>query len=73
MISDTSKFEKPNENQTLKLEALLERFLRKLKQKYFSTKMKIINCILLFLLLLVSILPKYTGFSLESHFLNFAQ
>ena len=33
IISDSSKFEKLNENPTLKREASLERFLRKLKQK----------------------------------------
>ena len=35
IISDTSKFEKLNEDPTLKLEASLQRFLRKLKQKSF--------------------------------------
>ena len=35
IISDTSKFEKFNEDLTLKREALLQRFLRKLKQKNF--------------------------------------
>ena len=33
IISDTSKFEKPNEDPTLKHESLVQRFLRKLKQK----------------------------------------
>ena len=33
IISDTSKFEKLSEDPTLKREALLQRFLRKLKQK----------------------------------------
>ena len=33
IISDTSKFEKPNEGPTLKHESLVQRFLRKLKQK----------------------------------------
>ena len=33
IISDTSKFEKLNEDPTLKCEASLQRFLRKLKQK----------------------------------------
>ena len=32
-ISDTSKFEKPNEDSILKREASLQRFLHKLKQK----------------------------------------
>ena len=35
IISDTSKFEKLNEDQTLKREVSLQRFLRKLKQKTF--------------------------------------
>ena len=35
IISDTSKFEKFNEDLTLKREASLQRFLRKLKQKNF--------------------------------------
>ena len=35
LISDTSKFEKLNEDPTLKREASLQRFLRKLKQKNF--------------------------------------
>ena len=34
-IIDTSKFEKLNEDPTLKCEASLERFLRKMKQKLF--------------------------------------
>ena len=35
IISDTSKFEKLNEDQTLKREASLQRFLRKFKKKLF--------------------------------------
>ena len=35
IISDTSKFEELNEDPTLKREALLQRFLRNLKQKKF--------------------------------------
>ena len=35
IISDISKVEKLNEDPTLKREALLQRFLRKLKQKSF--------------------------------------
>ena len=35
IISDTSKFEKLNEDPTLKREVSLQRFLRKLKQKTF--------------------------------------
>ena len=39
IISDTSKFEKLNEDPTLKREASLQRFSRKLKQKnFFSEK-----------------------------------
>ena len=37
-ISDTAKFEKLDEDLTLKLEALLQRFLRKLKQRNFLNK-----------------------------------
>ena len=36
IISDTSKFEKLNKDPTLKGEASLQRFLRKLKQKIVS-------------------------------------
>ena len=36
IISDTSKFEKLNEDPTLKREASLQRFLHKLKQKNFN-------------------------------------
>ena len=35
IISDSSKFEKLNEDPTLKCQASLQRFLRKLKQKNF--------------------------------------
>ena len=61
-----------NEDPTLKLKASLQRFLRKLKQKNFLTKLNMINCILLVLLLLVSmVLLKYTNSPLVIHFLNF--
>ena len=40
LISDTSKFEKLNEDLTLKREASLQRFLRKLKQKNFFKENK---------------------------------
>ena len=40
IISDTSKFEKLNEDPTLKLEASLQRFLRKLKQKNFFNEIE---------------------------------
>ena len=40
IISDTSKFEKPIEDPTFKREALLQRFLRKLKQKNLFNKIE---------------------------------
>ena len=40
IISDTSKFEKLNEDQTLKREFSLQRFLRKLKQKNFFNEIE---------------------------------
>ena len=40
IISDTSKFEKLNEYQTLKREASLQRFLNKLKQKNFFNEIE---------------------------------
>ena len=40
IISDTSKFEKLNEDLTLKREASLQRFLHKLKQKNFFNKIE---------------------------------
>ena len=75
IISDTSKFEKLSEDPTLKCEASLQRFLRKLKQKKtFLMKSNMINCILLVLLLLVSmVLLKCTNSSLVIHFLNFVR
>ena len=74
IISDTSKFEKLNEDPTLKREASLQRFLRKLKQKTFLMKLNMINCILLVLLLLVSmVLLKCTNSPLVIHFLNFVR
>ena len=39
-ISDSSKFEKLNEDPTLKHEASLQRFLRKLKQKKFFNEIE---------------------------------
>ena len=78
ITSDTSKFEKLNEDPTMKSEPSLQLYLRKLKQKTFLTKMNIIqfneNCILLVLLLLVSMaFLKCTNFPLVIHFLNFIQ
>ena len=43
IISDTCKFEKLNEDPTLKREASLQHFLRKLKQKIFFMKLNIIS------------------------------
>ena len=40
IISDTSKFEKLNEDPTLKREASLQRFLLKLKQKNFFNEIE---------------------------------
>ena len=40
IISDTSKFKKLNEDPTLKCEASLQCFLRKLKQKYFFNEIQ---------------------------------
>ena len=65
IISDAFKFEKLSENPTLKREASLQLFLRKLKQKSFLMKLNMINCILV-LLLLVSMVygtPKMHKFS----------
>ena len=72
IISDTSKFEKLNEDPTLKQEASLQRFLCNLKQKNCLMKMYMINCILLVLLQLASmVLLKCISFPLVIHFLNF--
>ena len=74
IISDAFKFEKLSENPTLKREASLHLFLRKLKQKSFLMKLNMINCILLVLLLLVSmVLLKCTNSPLVIHFLNFVR
>ena len=62
---------KHNEDPALKREASLRRFLRKLKEKTFLTKMYVINCILLVLLLLLSmVLLNCTSFPPVIHFLN---
>ena len=72
IISNTSEFKKLNEDPTTKLEAYLQCFLRKVKQKTFLMKFNMINCILLVLLLLVSmLLLKCTNSALVTHFLNF--
>ena len=68
-ISDTSKFEKLNEDPTLKREAS---FYVSRNKKTFLTKLNMINCILLVLLLFVSmVLLKRKKFPLAIHFLNF--
>ena len=74
VISDTSKFKKLSEDPTLKREASLQRFLRKLKQKTFLMKLNTINCILLVLLLLVyMVLLTCTNSPLVILFLNFVR
>ena len=72
IISGTYKFEKLYEDPKLKLEASLQRVLCKLKQKTFLTRMNMINCILLVLLLFVSmVLLKWANSPLVIHALNF--
>ena len=66
IISDTSKFEKLNKDPTLRREASLQCFLRKLKQNFFNE----IEYDKLFLLVSMVIL-KSTNFPLLIHFLNF--
>ena len=74
IISDTSKFERLNEDPTLKREASLKRFLHKLKQRNFLMKLNMISFILLVLLLLVSmVLPKCANCPLVIRFLTFVQ
>ena len=74
IISETSKFEKLSEDPTLKRKASLQRFLSKLKQKKVLMKLNMINCILLFLLLFVSmVLLKCTNSALVIHFVNFVR
>ena len=72
IISDTSTFENLNEAPFLKHEASLQCFLHKLKEKTFLMKFNMINCILLLLLMLLSmVLLKCTNSHLVIHFLNF--
>ena len=72
IFSDTSEVEKLNEDQTLKREASLQLFLRKWNRKTFLINLNMINCILLVLLLLVSmVLLKCTNSPLVIYFLNF--
>ena len=73
-ISDNSKFEKLNEDPTLKREAPPQRFLRKSKQKIFFNKNEYDKLYLRVLLLLVSmVLLKCTNSPLVIHFLNFVR
>ena len=70
MISDNSEFEKFSEVPIFKREASLQQILKKV----FLTKMNMINCILLVLLLLISmVLLKCKNFPLVIRLLNFAQ
>ena len=74
IISDTSRFENLNEDPTLKREASLQRFLRKLKQKYFFDE---IDYDKLYpsgsAPALIMVLLKCTNSSLGIHFLNFVR
>ena len=72
-ISDTSKFKKFNEDPTLKREASLQRFLRKLKQKSFLAKMNIINYLFDSAPVHFYGAPKMHNFPLVINFLNFVQ
>ena len=74
MISDTSKFEKLNEEPTLNHEASLQCFLHKLKKKKKQIKIEFGKLYLLVLLLLASmVLLKCTNSPVVIHFLNFVQ
>ena len=74
IISDTSKFEKLNEDPTLKCEASLQRFLRKLKHKNFFNENEYDK---LYpsgsALALIYGTPKMYNFPLAIQFLNFVQ
>ena len=72
-ISDISKFKKFNEDPTLKREASLQYFLRKLNQKSFLTKMNIINYIFDSAPACIYGSPKMHNFPLVIYFLNFVQ
>ena len=77
IISDTSKFEKLNEDPTLKGEASLQRFLRKLKQNNFFSENEYDKLDLLVLLLLVPMIllkfsnSQFANSPLVIDFLNF--
>ena len=73
IISDTSKFEKLNEDPTLKREALL-RFMRKLKQEDFFNEIEYDELYPFGSAPALSmILLKCTNSPLVIHFLNFVQ
>ena len=73
LISDTSKFEKLNEDSTLKREASL-RFLRKLKQKNFFNENEYDKLYPSGSALLASmVLLKCTNSHLVTHFLSFVR
>ena len=72
IISDTSKFEKLNEDPALKRDPHHNVFYVSWNKKTFLTKMYMINSILLVLHLLASmVLVKCTSFPIVTHFLNF--
>ena len=73
IVSDTSKFEKLNEDPNLKRKASQIMFFTSVEtKKAFLTLINVISCILLALLLLVSmVLLKCTNSPLMIHFLNF--
>ena len=73
IISDTSKFEKHNEDPTWKREASLQRFLHKLRQKDFFNEIEYDKLYLVLLLLVSMVLLKCTNYPLLIHFLNFVQ
>ena len=63
ITSDTSKFEKLKKDPSLTCEASQQCFLCKSKQKNFLTKMNMINCILVLLLLISMVLSMHKFFS----------
>ena len=69
MISDTSKFEKLNEDPTLKREASLPRFLHKLKQKNFFNENEYDKLYPSGSALVSMLLLKYTNSHLVIHFI----
>ena len=74
IILDTSKFKKLNETQPWNMKLHYKVFYVSWSIKTFLTKMNMMNCILLVLLLLISmVLLKCTNFPLVIHFQNFVQ